>query len=644
MILLAPTAALIGALLTIPPLVALYLLKMRRRPVRVSVVSLWPAAGRDAQANVPLAMIRPSWLLFLHALILVLLLLAVGRPALRSGGGFSGDRIYFLIDVSASMGARDEPGGVTRLERAIDRAARAGDDLLRGGGRRVGVIEVGATARIVENPTNSRAALRDALARLAPRDEPGDLGEAVSLIRALSAGEEEAPSPPTIALFSDGAFRQHGPETAVPAGLRFERVGPAGPAAPNAGIVALAARRDVLDPGTLRVFLDVLHTPTDGSTVPIAIALDGRVLERRVLDIPRATDPARVATSFSLPNIGGGVLTATISRDDALASDNLAALDILPAVRPAVWVVSPEGGAGRAPGGSLLLRETLAELRLRSVTDLTAEAYEARVANDGFERVDLIVFDRVTPRGMPRRPTLSFAGGPEIEGVARSDAPAGASGVVLWEREHPALRYVSLDGVTLSDAGVLEADESAEGVRVLARGARGALIVEAERAGVRHLLVSFDLSRSNWPLLPGFPVFLASGVDYLAMAGQASVGRSARTGESVTVRGPGDEVVYRGPVEVRAAARPGSETRAGPFTRAGVYVGPPRMEPRVVCVNVFDELESSIASPATLEIGGRTATTAAGAREVRELWAWFVAGALALLAVEWFVYARSVRS
>ncbi|MBZ0172981.1 MAG: BatA domain-containing protein, partial [Phycisphaerales bacterium] len=74
MTLLSPGTMLLAASLTVPPLVVFYLLKLRRRPLRVTSTMLWEQAAHDMQVNVPLRWIRPNWLLLLHALILALLL------------------------------------------------------------------------------------------------------------------------------------------------------------------------------------------------------------------------------------------------------------------------------------------------------------------------------------------------------------------------------------------------------------------------------------------------------------------------------------------------------------------------------------------------------------------------------------------
>src|SRR4029077_7170570 len=59
---LAPAAAILA--LTLPAIVALYFLKIRRPTRIVPALHLWPNQIRDRQANVPWQRLRPSWLLF----------------------------------------------------------------------------------------------------------------------------------------------------------------------------------------------------------------------------------------------------------------------------------------------------------------------------------------------------------------------------------------------------------------------------------------------------------------------------------------------------------------------------------------------------------------------------------------------------
>src|ERR1700674_2626195 len=76
---LAPAAAILA--LTLPAIVALYFLKIRRPTRIVPALHLWPDQIRDRQANVPWQRLRPSWLLFLQLLAAAVLVAGGGPPA-----------------------------------------------------------------------------------------------------------------------------------------------------------------------------------------------------------------------------------------------------------------------------------------------------------------------------------------------------------------------------------------------------------------------------------------------------------------------------------------------------------------------------------------------------------------------------------
>src|SRR3989442_5266220 len=82
---LAPAAAVLG--LTLPVIVALYFLRIRRPTRIVPALHLWPNQIRDRQANVPWQRLRPSWLLFLQLLAAPVLVAAAGQPPLPAGPG-----------------------------------------------------------------------------------------------------------------------------------------------------------------------------------------------------------------------------------------------------------------------------------------------------------------------------------------------------------------------------------------------------------------------------------------------------------------------------------------------------------------------------------------------------------------------------
>ena len=80
---------------------------------------LWVSAVEDLHANSPFQRLRPSLLLLLQLLALLLVIFALMQPQIEGGSPRAGKHII-LIDRSGSMSA--EENGSTRLEEAKDQA------------------------------------------------------------------------------------------------------------------------------------------------------------------------------------------------------------------------------------------------------------------------------------------------------------------------------------------------------------------------------------------------------------------------------------------------------------------------------------------------------------------------------------------
>src|SRR5689334_21987893 len=105
-----------AVLLGIPVgIIALYFLKLRRRPVQVPSTLLWKRSLEDLHVNSLFQRLRRNLLLFLQLLVVFLAMLALLAPRVRGLAG-AGQRFVLTIDNSASMGAADV--SPTRLTRA----------------------------------------------------------------------------------------------------------------------------------------------------------------------------------------------------------------------------------------------------------------------------------------------------------------------------------------------------------------------------------------------------------------------------------------------------------------------------------------------------------------------------------------------
>ena len=102
-------------------IIALYFLKLRRRPVRVPSTILWRRSLEDLHVNSLFQRLRRNLLLFLQLLAVALAMLALAGPRMKGSSG-QGQRFVLLIDSSASMAATDV--APSRLAKAKEAAKK----------------------------------------------------------------------------------------------------------------------------------------------------------------------------------------------------------------------------------------------------------------------------------------------------------------------------------------------------------------------------------------------------------------------------------------------------------------------------------------------------------------------------------------
>ncbi len=649
MTLLAPMSALFAGLIAFPVLLTFYMLKLRRRPLTVSATFLWEQAAHDVQGNVPLRWIKPTLLFLLHALILALFVLALGRPAIERQGPSSA-RAFFLFDISASMAATDGGNGITRLEQAKDQALKLARDLLNAPGRpEIAVITFAQDARIVSRPLDSLRELRTVLDDITPTDQPGRLEPALrlteSLIRA-PADELASPSEPLVAVFSDGVFTDR-----TPLALSGARVTLAAieskplPDQGNIAIVACSAARDENRPAAALLFVRLESTFATDKPVAVAVIVDGELTRSYPVVIPAAGEsaPGSIGKSFSIEVPGSAVVTAAITTEDLLETDNSASVYLPSPKRPRVLLVHPDDSP---PDQSL--KNVLEENPLRSLRIMTAGAYAQFAAERVASAIDLVVFDRVAPPVLPMVPTLSFgAFAQNIDLAPNSVAPGGF--ILSWDRASPLLAHVTLDAIQIAR---LEPDAEPESlarlgrVHELATARSGPVITQVETEAGPRVFVRFALGESNWPLHFSFAIFMLNAVETLTGSSASHASISFTTIEPVIARleRPASTIQLVGPETIsieRTNDTPGLVS-LGIIPRAGVYYAN-EISPPAIAVNMFSSIESRLGRRDSLVVGGIETPRLDATIGRREIWHWFIMAAAALLVIEWFVYAARVR-
>jgi hypothetical protein len=320
---LTPMIAVYAAAVSVPLLLLLYFLKLKRREQIISSTLLWKRAIQDLQVNAPFQRIKHNILLLLQLLMLLAILLALAGPILSMLAG-PGRRYVLLIDRSASMNATDiKP---TRFGAAKEQAKVFVESLrsraffsLSDDSDQTMVIAFNNHSKVMCNFTSDKRQLNRAIDAIMPSDNESSLAEAVVVARAFaqSPGVEadflSAEEPAQLVLFSDGQI--HDLEQIVVGAdeLIFHCIGES---QENVGITAMQARRSYEKPNEVNVFATLANYGSEEITRDVQLSLNNDVRVVRSVKVPpRKTDnvsdavqPGKVAVNFSLSHTEAGIL------------------------------------------------------------------------------------------------------------------------------------------------------------------------------------------------------------------------------------------------------------------------------------------------------------------------------------------------
>ena len=316
--LLGPSA--LGLLALLLPLVLLYVLKIQRKRRAVASTWLWQQAKRDLMARSPFRRLVVQLPLILQACALIVLALAAARPASR-GKTISGDHIAIIVDTSASMSARDDKSGKTRLALAktvaheLVRSLPPGSDAM--------ILDAGRDARIALPADRDTRRMHSAINRIGPRHVEGDLGAAIALavsrLRQQGGGRQ-------IYVITDGNLARAAPLESVAVPIELITVGhPTN----NAAIVRVdvrAGEHPVLKRDQVQAFLLIANYGKRARELYVTMKQRGAsdtLASRKLLVKPGQKLPVVLTFNPASGDYGTG-LSFDISPHDAMAVDDVA--------------------------------------------------------------------------------------------------------------------------------------------------------------------------------------------------------------------------------------------------------------------------------------------------------------------------------
>ena len=658
------TTAIIATAVTVPALVSLYFLKLKRKRMVIPSTLLWQRAVQDLQVNAPFQKIKNNLLLWVQLLLLLLLLFAMARPT-QNAYATPGERVVIVIDHSASMNAADADGK-SRLEAAKERALDVVDNLDAGGGDQAGagamVIAYAHRTMVLQDFTTDLARVRSAIKGIEATDQKSHLDSAIAAVEPharQSGGEEKL----HVHVFSDGRNSNSTDEALALSNvdLHYHKMGESVTSGDNLAIAALSARRDFEKPQLVQVYARMANYSSEPITTNVRFMADDRVLSTQRVTVPALSAgtagspgaPGETGLTFDMTWLGDALITIRHDHSDLLQADNTARLLLSPSRELRVLMVTTGNGylelACEAAGIENLVQMTPEQFEKQDPKRLRRGGWDdaavtgaSGAAGEGF---DVIVFDRYAPEETPLINSLYFGTVPPLKGLERKDtrpdSPANEL-ITQWDRSSELLRNVELSDIPLRRPGRLVVPVDGT---VLAIGREGPVMAEVTRDAVRHVIVSFDIYESLWPHRISFPVFIKNVLPTLGLDGNTQeAGIDYHTGENAVIVADReiDKLEYDGPADLAGRAL-GTTFTVDAFPRVGLYETKADVPTRYkqLAVNLLDSSESDPRVAEKLEIGTSGQAVQAQAVEIRkEIWPWFVWGALAVLLVEWLVYTR----
>lgn len=677
---LTPVTIAIAAGLTIPPLVLLYFLRLKRSVADVSSTLLWKRAIEDLRVNAPFQRLRNSLLLWLQLLVLILAALALGRPMITRQKPHE-QTLILMIDQSASMAVSEEPGR-TRLDIAKDRAKKVVDAMEADS--RAMVVAFCDRAIMVSSFDTDRAALKRKIDTIEQTDGVSMLSEAVTLAEAYSqnliigtstgtdvAPESAAPAASVI-LFTDGRIGDAPDVMPQRLDLRKMEVVTIGRRTDNIGIVAMDARRSYETPEMLQVFATVRNFGSESVTCDATLYIDGEHLDVQTLELspglvssdaagdPPADDGIEsnpppgsvVAIAFDRVEFErGGVVEVRLNVDDALSADNRAWTVIHPPRRVDLLLVTE---------GNYFLEKVLSSLNV-NLTQMTGEQYEQasddEIIEAGRARYDVVVFDGYATGRLPVGNYWFWGAVPKIDGFQERGV-VDDEAIIDWDEAHPILRHASVGHINvffhwlrikLPDGAIRliegETEDSTPLAYVTKAGSQ--FLICALPIFVSDEIDGTPMLNTDWVMKPDFVMFVTDAVQYLSSSADTAGFGSIRPGDPQSIPLPAGTrtVVVRRPDGTRDTLPVGGNSVTYARTRrVGIYAFEPAVEGReTLAVNLFSANESRVSPRGVVVLGSETLSVTKGENLVNEpLWPWLMMGLLVVCLFEWVVYNKRV--
>ena len=610
-------------LISIPIIILLYFLKLRRQTQKVPSIILWMTAFEDMKANVPFRRFRKNLLLPLQLLFLLAAILGLARPAYVRESRL-GQHTVLIIDVSASMQSVED--GKSLFEMAQTDALKMVDEMPENG--RMMLIKGSLHPSIILPFTHDKSDLRDKIQKTFPTDSTSNLKDAIDL--ALSSSQEIRGT--EIIVLTDGnSVVQSEATVQSENSIKYVRYGKQNR---NVAITRFDVSRKQANQKKYQAFVEVHNFDEKPHDVLVWLLIDGHRIQSDSATLKKK-EHREFVFDFDDRGFDGKVLEIRLDTEDSLSVDNSVYAVLHKFEKQRVLVVSDKR--------NLFLEQVL-------LTNPDVEFRQIRRDQYiGMAGYDVALFYKIVPYKIPNGNIL-FVYPERSLPFMRIISKAKDVSVVSVNPTRSIMRDVDLDDLKVKESLVYEMPPW--GVP-LVESTSSPLIWLGEwgmRKGIIFAFDAFNPLLSRLVLMRAFPILMAQCLQWLGKSNRIISPDQLKTGSVVKISVPHFNEVEKVIIDAPGGRKyllPADESFVvfGDTYKTGVYqVYADEQLIGKFAVNLLNADESNLIrtskqkQPSRLTEFGSSSTK----KSYYEVWHLMAIIALAALALEWWLYHRRV--
>lgn len=487
------------ALIGVPIIIVLYLLKQRHEDFTVSSLYLWDEVIKDLEANAPWQKLKKNILMFLQIIAVILLAFALSKPYL-SNLESNTQNVVVVIDTSMSMQAK--MGNKTRFDEAKSNARDYITNLRPN--TYVTLISMGKNTIIEENLSKNKSSLINRLNAIEVKNSVLNTSDAKNIISSIVSQYPNT----KVVLFGDEEFF-------IPdVDMEFSNTSEEGE---NFAITMLS--HTVTENG-ITALSSVANYSQSDVTIPLSIYLDGKIFDAKNVDL-KAGKTSNIYWD-NLPK-STKIIEVRIDKEDALVIDNT------------YWNVVEKGLDNKA----LLVSDGNAFIEKALALSNKLELYKtAPDESREFTGYDLYIFDGFLPETIPQDGSILIFNPPEnqlfeVKGLV--EVPE------IKELKGDIFKYVKGFDFSIGESKILELPLWAEEIIEFKEGTGAFMGIYNSQ---RIVVIAFDIFKSDISITPAFPIFMTDAVEWLIPSAIENIA-SVTSGDSITFNlHPGAEKAF----------------------------------------------------------------------------------------------------